>query len=151
MSQIGIKDQCFGVEVEMTGVTREEAAKALVDNISACDEVWVVSEGAGENLKSLGYEGSLRVMPNGVDFAKGRVDSLDVRKAVGGYDLPEGVPMFLFVGRMMKYKGLPLILDAMKILRDKGMDFRMVFVGGGADEEEMKQKLLELISLEQKN
>ena len=26
---IGIKDQCFGVEVEMTGTTREKAAQAL--------------------------------------------------------------------------------------------------------------------------
>ncbi len=29
MSEIGIKDQCFGVEVEMTGITREQAARAL--------------------------------------------------------------------------------------------------------------------------
>lgn len=28
---IGIKDQCFGVEVEMTGITREQAARALAD------------------------------------------------------------------------------------------------------------------------
>ena len=26
---IGMKDQCFGVEVEMTGITREQAAQAL--------------------------------------------------------------------------------------------------------------------------
>ena len=26
---IGMKDQCFGVEVEMTGITREQAARAL--------------------------------------------------------------------------------------------------------------------------
>lgn len=26
---IGMKDQCFGVEVEMTGITREQAATAL--------------------------------------------------------------------------------------------------------------------------
>ena len=26
---IGIKDQCFGVEIELTGITREEAAEAL--------------------------------------------------------------------------------------------------------------------------
>ena len=26
---IGIKDQCFGVEIELTGITREEAAKRL--------------------------------------------------------------------------------------------------------------------------
>lgn len=31
MSEIGIKDQCFGVEVEMTGITREQAAHALAD------------------------------------------------------------------------------------------------------------------------
>ena len=28
---IGIKDQCFGVEVELTGITREQAAQALAD------------------------------------------------------------------------------------------------------------------------
>lgn len=31
MSEIGIKDQCFGVEVEMTGITREQAARALAE------------------------------------------------------------------------------------------------------------------------
>ena len=52
---------------------REEAARILVQNISACDEVWTVSRGAGENLRKLGYEGDYLVMPNGVDFPKGRV------------------------------------------------------------------------------
>ena len=31
MSEIGIKDQCFGVEVEMTGITRERAAWVLAE------------------------------------------------------------------------------------------------------------------------
>ena len=31
MSEIGIKDQCFGVEVEMTGITRRQAAGALAE------------------------------------------------------------------------------------------------------------------------
>lgn len=31
MSETGIKDQCFGVEVEMTGITRERAARVLAD------------------------------------------------------------------------------------------------------------------------
>ena len=38
------------------------AIKALVENIAACDEVWVVSRGAGENLRSLGYQGEYIVM-----------------------------------------------------------------------------------------
>ena len=32
MSEIGLKDQCFGVEVEFTGITRERAASALAEH-----------------------------------------------------------------------------------------------------------------------
>ncbi|MBQ3905727.1 MAG: glycosyltransferase [Lachnospiraceae bacterium] len=128
---------------------QKESIKTLVDNISACDEVWVVSGGAGENLRSLGYEGRYRVMPNGVDFAKGRVDALGVAAATASYDLPEGIPVFLFVGRIIKYKGLPLILDALKQLDGEGMDYRMVFVGNGPDADELKEQV-KTLGLERK-
>ncbi len=118
----------------------EETIRAMVANIEACDEVWVVSRGAGENLRSLGYTGDCRVMSNGVDFARGRVDEATVEKVIAGYDLPAGVPTLLFVGRMMTYKGLPLILDALKLLMDAGQDFRMVFIGKGPDKELMEKK-----------
>ncbi len=120
---------------------QEEAIKALVKNIEACDEVWVVSQGAGENLRSLGYTGEYIVMNNGVDFAKGRVDAAKVQEVTKGYDLPEGVPVFLFVGRIMAYKGLPLILDALAQLEQQNFDYRMVFIGGGPDEKLMKEKV----------
>ena len=116
---------------------QEEAKKVLVDNITACDEVWTVSHGAGENLKSLGYQGDYLVMPNGVDFPKGRVDESLVRKVTKDFDLPENVPMFLFVGRMMWYKGLKIILDALAMLKTQGRPFRMVFVGNGGDRDEV--------------
>ena len=116
---------------------QEEAKKVLVDNITACDEVWTVSHGAGENLKSLGYQGDYLVMPNGVDFPKGRVDESLVRKVTKDFDLPENIPMFLFVGRMMWYKGLKIILDALAMLKTQGRPFRMVFVGNGGDRDEV--------------
>ena len=112
---------------------QNEAIKAMIANISAADEVWTVSQGAGDNLRSLGYEGEIRVVSNGVDFEKGRADAALVDKAVAGYDLPAGVPMFLFVGRIINYKGLPLILDAMQRLTAAGQDYRMVFIGAGVD------------------
>lgn len=122
----------------------QEGIRAMVSNIEACDDIWVVSRGAGENLRSLGFTGEYRVMNNGVDFAKGRVPEEKVREALKDYDLPEKIPVFLFVGRMMTYKGLPLILDALKILADTGADFRMVFVGKGPDREMMEEKAREL-------
>ncbi len=116
---------------------QEEAKRILVQNISACDEVWTVSRGAGENLRSLGYRGDYIVMPNGVDFPRGRVEDSLIEEVTAGFDLPHDLPVFLFVGRMMWYKGIRIILDALRSLRDDGEDFRMVFVGGGGDKDEI--------------
>lgn len=123
---------------------QEGAVRALAQNISACDEVWVVSEGAGQNLRSLGYEGAYTVMVNGVDVPRGRVSDEKIAEAVRGYDLPLSVPMFLFVGRLMWYKGLRIILDALAELKEKHTAFRMVFIGDGADGEEVRNYASEL-------
>lgn len=116
----------------------DSAVRIMIENISSCDEVWTVSHGAGENLRSLGYEGDYLVMENGVDMPLGRASEESVASAVKEYDLPEGVPVFLFVGRMMWYKGLRIILDALEGLKQQGTDFRMVFIGSGADLEEIR-------------
>lgn len=117
---------------------QESAIRALVQNISACDEVWVVSRGAGDNLRSLGYQGEYTVMENGVDVPRGRVSEEEAAAVAADYDLPAGVPVFLFVGRLMWYKGLRIILDALAALAAQHVDFRMVFVGDGADGEDVR-------------
>lgn len=114
------------------------ARKALVANISACDEVWAVSRGAGENLRSLGYEGDYVIMTNGVDLPRQRANERTIQAATRGYDLPNGVPVYLFVGRLMWYKGLRIIEDALAALNARGKDFRMVFIGTGDDSEEIR-------------
>lgn len=128
---------------------QEQIIKQLVKNIEACDEVWVVSEGAGENLRSLGYKGEYIVMPNGVDIPKGRLSEEEIAEATGSYNLPEDVPIFLFVGRMAWYKGLDIILDSLAKIKEQGDDFRMVFVGGGLDKDEV-EKYAEKIGLSDK-
>ena len=117
---------------------QDGAIMAMVSNISACDEIWAVSDGAGRNLQSLGYEGDYIVMPNGVDIPKGRLPEDEVRKLTEGCGLPEGVPVYLFVGRLMWYKGIRIILDALAALKYKGLDFRMIFIGSGQDADAIK-------------
>ena len=116
----------------------KSAIKTLVESVSSCDELWVVSEGAGESLRSLGYEGEYIVMPNGVDMRRHKAEEELVRETTSSFDLPEGVPVFLFVGRLMWYKGIRMILDALAALKSQNIDFRMVFVGKGQDEKEIK-------------
>ena len=117
---------------------REFCIKALVENVSASDEVWAVSRGAGENLRALGFEGDVTVMPNGVDVPRARVSDEKIRAVTAGYDLPEGVPVYLFVGRMMWYKGVRISLDALAKLSTQGKDFRMVLIGKGDDQGDME-------------
>ena len=119
-------------------IARLAATKLVVENCEACDEIWTVSNGAGENLKSLGFRGNYRVMENGVDFPRGRADESAVRALNNEYDLPEGLPVFLFVGRMLWYKGLRITLDGLAKAKAKGIGFRMIFVGDGVDFEEIK-------------
>lgn len=116
----------------------ENAVRVMINNINSCDEVWTVSRGAGENLKELGFEGEYRIMQNGVDMPLGRVSDDEAMAVSAGLDLPKDVPVFIFVGRMMWYKGLRIILDACEGLKSIGTDFRMIFIGSGADLDEIK-------------
>ena len=131
----------FDVDIEHIVKSRPlqlAVRKALVANISACDEVWAVSHGAGENLRSLGYEGEYIVMPNGVDMPLGKASEETITAATAGYDLPANIPVYLFVGRMMWYKGLRIIVDALAKQHSQAKDFRMVFIGDGDDREEIQ-------------
>ncbi len=129
---------------------RQTAIRLMVSNISACDEVWVVSRGAGENLRSLGYEGDFHLMENGVDFPRGAAPADDIAACkktlfeTYGINTDDGLPLFLFVGRMMWYKGVRLILDALATLRAEGIPFHMLFIGDGKDLSEIKETAKDL-------
>lgn len=115
------------------------AMKLIINNIEACDDVWVVSKGAGENLRSNGFRGSYTVMENGVDFPKGRVSAEKSAALLKEYGIPESMPVFLFVGRMMWYKGIKTSIDGLCIAKQKGEKFKMIFVGDGVDRKEIEE------------
>ncbi|MCM1334255.1 MAG: glycosyltransferase [Bacteroides sp.] len=112
--------------------------KFVVQNINTCDEIWTVSRGAGENLRNLGYEGEYRIMPNGVDFPKGKAETEGVEELRAAYGITDEIPGFLFVGRLFWYKGLRLIFDSLKRLSEKGIRYKFLIVGDGGDREEME-------------
>ena len=121
------------------GPMRKASTRFILNNIKACDEVWVVSEGAGENLRSIGYDGDYYVMKNGVDFKRGRSENSRVEALRKQHGIPKKTPVFLFVGRMMWYKGIKLSLDGLCAARAEGQDFRFVLVGEGHDLPEIKK------------
>ena len=111
--------------------------KIIVSQIESCDEVWAVSRGSGENLKSLGYSGEYQVMDNGVDFPRGAADERQIFDISMEHGLPSGFPVFMYIGRMMWYKGIRLIIEGLQRAKAEGVRFKMVFVGGGEDANEI--------------
>lgn len=116
--------------------------KAAIDvvrkSLEDADEVWAVTKSCGNALRDIGYEGDFIVMENGTDFALGkapqeRVDELRIR-----YHIPDDNLVFLFVGRMMWYKNLKLILDSLKVLRNEGVKFTCLLAGDGLDLEDIR-------------
>ncbi len=113
---------------------QKTSLRFLAHNLSQMDEIWAVTQSGGEAMGNVGFHGSFRVMENGTDFAFGRAPEKEVAALRESLHVQEGELVFLFVGRLLWYKNLRLILDGLKRARDAGLRFRAVFVGGGADE-----------------
>lgn len=122
-----------------TFALRHRAYGFLLNNIKSADEVWVTSHGTADSLRKVGYEGDFVVMPNGCDLPK--FDTTDDMKAMmrRKHNIPQNVPVLLFVGRMMWYKNLRITLDACKLLKDGSRDFRMIMIGMGPEEAQIKR------------
>lgn len=130
----------FDVDIDKRvkyGPVRKVSIKFILNNINACDEVWVVSNGAGENLKSLGYTGEYVVMRNGTDFKPGKSSIEEIESLKREYNVKNDEAVFLFVGRMMWYKGIKLIIDGLNLANKQNAKFKMFFVGEGFDKEDI--------------
>jgi len=88
-------------EAVPTKVLQKRIERLAYRNLSEADEMWAVSKGAGEHLVSRGYKGSYLVMPNGTDFSRSEPDPTVISKINSELNLSDGVPILLFVGRMM--------------------------------------------------
>jgi len=137
----------FNIEFEEridVPVFRKIATDFVIANIKSSDEVWVVSKGAGESLKEIGYDGAYRVIENGTDFPSGRAAPDAVASLRRQYGVAEEEVVFLFVGRMMWYKNCRLTLDALRLLKEQDLSFRMFMVGDGFEKPEIEAYAAEI-------
>ena len=103
------------------------------------DAVWTVSDGAAETLRRYGYKGDITIMKNGTTFTM--PDNADEirRRAQLIYKIPTDKHMVLFVGHQIWHKNLRLVLDTFRLLNDTSDDYRLLIVGNGYDEKEIKE------------
>ena len=108
---VGLKDQCFGVEVEMTGITREEAAHALAEYFGTRScyyggvyDAWTVTDLEGKEWKLMS-DSSIRTERN-----------------VGGRYVPTGDTDYRveMVAPKLTYAELPKFQECVRRVRKAG-------------------------------
>jgi glycosyltransferase involved in cell wall biosynthesis len=107
-----------------------------------------ISSEIRQELLDAGIEGhKIASLPNGVDTdifrPAARAEQRELRRELG---LPEDDRVFVYTGRLVRYKGLPLLLRAWRELAARRTGIRLLLVGsGGADMHNCEAELKEYV------
>ncbi len=118
---------------------RKIAMNKILKYYRAVDHVWVPNKATIDTLHGYGFEGKIDVMYNGTDITI--PDNIEDYKRRGQEKMgaKDDDFVFLFIGQHRWEKNLKLMIEALKIVMDKRKHFKMVFVGQGYAENDMKQ------------
>ncbi|MBR2385024.1 MAG: glycosyltransferase [Clostridia bacterium] len=121
------------------------ATFSIISFFNSCDECWTVNKGMLSLYKNqFNLKPNCVVVPNATDHTPIQNVEEALKEINDLYNLEENTLTFLYVGRITFQKNIPLILEALAILKDKGVDFKMLFVGSGSDEEKLTEYVAKL-------
>lgn len=109
------------------------ATKVIMRTYKKCDEVWSVNDATKQVLREYGIKNEIITMENGTSMLPVQNESDAIAKVNNNYNISPLQKTLLYVGRISKLKGIYFIADVLKELKDKGQDFKMIFVGDGPD------------------
>jgi len=125
--------------------TVKMAMNTLMMTFNACDECWTVNDAIRNlYLNEYGLSVPCNIIPNATDHvpvadpeaAAGRVNSR--------YGLAADDNVLLFVGRINFIKNLDFLVRSLRLIKDRGVQFKMLFVGQGQDEDKLRALVKEL-------
>lgn len=133
--------QDFKKATRLKGLSKILLAIAM-STFNKCDVCWSVNDGvAGLFKNDYKLKSPIEVHPNATDFLPIENKENAVKEINALYDIKDGQKVFCFVGRLTALKNVFFIADALKILKDKGLDFKMIYVGSGFEEKELIKRI----------
>lgn len=116
---------------------------SIVKEFSKSDRIWAVSSSTREVFKQPPYnfKKDIEVVDNATDLVKPEEEELKriQDKVIQIMGEKPDVPIFIFVGQHHDKKNIPYILEAVKIVSQKGIGLRLVLVGNGPHEDKYKE------------
>ncbi len=124
-------------------LAKEVTRRYYCDFCNSCDLVITPTASIAEHLRKNGVNVEIKTIPTGIDiesFDTGRYKDYIKQK----HNLPEGTRVLLCVGRLGQEKNLEFLIDVFARIHKKHHDTRLMLVGGGPEEENLKNKAKEL-------
>ncbi len=104
--------------------------KLFLNKINKCDYVYTVSNFCKKALVPYGLREDTKVLYNATNLVPN--DKEQARKRINEkYNLSDDTFVLSFISRIVKVKGIDLVIDSINLLRDKNFDFKVFIVGDG--------------------
>jgi glycosyltransferase involved in cell wall biosynthesis len=103
-----------------------------------CDLIIVPTAEIGKYLKGLGVTTPVKKVPTGINMEDFTVQSTNGSWLRKNYDIAAEERLLLFVGRLGQEKNLTFLLQAYKEVQEEFPAIRLVLVGGGPEEKNLK-------------
>jgi glycosyltransferase involved in cell wall biosynthesis len=146
LSRLGIKRVAFWGH----GENKQGSSSFFLERYRKRTLHWVTwwfayTTGGAEYLQRQGVPNSrITAVQNSVDTRQIQecLQSFDVNARAAlraSLEIPAAAPVGIFVGTLQKIKSLPFLLEACRRIREKVDDFHLIVVGGGHEEEQIRQ------------
>lgn len=122
---------------------RVSGSGGVLDRIAPflCGRIICVSRAvAGRFAGSLYFSDKVRVIYNGVDTAQ-FTPSLSGEEFRKSNSIPSSAPLIGYCGQLVESKGLAVLIDAFKIIKNSIPESRLVLAGRGDFEDELRAKV----------
>ena len=114
--------------------------KSIMNVFNACDENWSVNKEVANVYDEYGLKKHAKVVNNATDMEL-LTDKSFLQELRKKHNIKDDDKVFLFVGRLTLLKNIFFILDALIKLKNDGFKFKMLYIGSGQDEEELKARI----------
>ena len=130
-----------GSEIYLPWMFKDPISKLTLKN---ADAVIALTEDMKKEIKKK-HSREVFVIPNGIDLERFKdLSRATIRKRL---KIEDEVKIIIFVGSLRPVKGVRYLIEAMRVIRDKDNNIKLLLVGDG-EEREYLEKLVEDLDLE---
>lgn len=130
--------------VHLKGICKQIPMNWVMKTFNLCDKCFTVNEAIKDIFIKHGVTNEISIIPNATELVTSKNINEDKTYINEKYNLNENDNILLFVGRINIVKNILFLLDSLKALSEKNINFKMLFVGQIDDKKIFYKKIKDL-------